>query len=149
MQKLEEFQTYPFKILKTVDTPDGLFYVLEDPFGFRHLLTSEYYDREKYQFAIGNEIECRVDKINCKGQLFLEPRHPKFQRGNTSELILHETENSSETELYRAEDLEKNVWNAIYPVDTEDEFPLKNLFIIEKIKKGKIYLKKSKMSITQ
>jgi hypothetical protein len=45
--------------------------------------------------------------------------------------------------------LEKNVWIAIYPVDTEDEFPLKNLFIIEKIKKGKIYLKKSKMSITQ
>jgi hypothetical protein len=142
MQKLEEFKDYEFKILKTVDTPDGMFYVLEDPFGFRHLLTSEFYPPEKYSFEIGSLINCQVDKINCKGQIFLEPRHPKFEAGNTAEFILFESEDSWQTELYTAEDSEKKKWNAIFETDIALKFPLKSIFKIEKIKKGKLYLKK-------
>jgi hypothetical protein len=60
--------------------PDDLdFFVLLDPFGDRHLLHSNLY--KPYNIALNSEIECVIDKINCKGEIYIEPIHPYYQHG--------------------------------------------------------------------
>lgn len=60
---------------------DEAYYILEEPFGRKHLLAAEYYG--DYNFNIGATINCRVDKINCSGKIFLEPEHPHHKRGES------------------------------------------------------------------
>lgn len=71
---------YDFKILKKNLAPDGhLYYILEDPFGHKHMMESECY--ADYNLVIGNSVSVVIDKINCKGQVFFEPKHPHFSSG--------------------------------------------------------------------
>lgn len=75
--QLKERVFYDFKILKEISAPDDvLYYIIEDPFGKRHMMESECY--QNYQFKIGDTIKVRIDHINCKGQVFFEPKHPHF-----------------------------------------------------------------------
>lgn len=78
--RLTEGAVYPFRIIKTVSLgPEDDYYVLEDPNGYKILLTKSYY--EGYGFRTGETIDCRVDKINCNGKVFLEPMHPFYREG--------------------------------------------------------------------
>jgi hypothetical protein len=56
------------------------FFIVQDIFGDKHLLNASYYSA--YDFEIGQEIICRVDKINCKGKVFFEPSHPIYIEGS-------------------------------------------------------------------
>lgn len=88
--KLIEGKYYKFKVLKTVNLPDeGDFYMLRHQSGRRLLLPVEPYNN----YCIGSNctIECRVDKINCSGKVFLEPRHPVYIEGETYDFIVHQT----------------------------------------------------------
>jgi len=76
--KLEEGQTYKFYVSGTTTTPDkSNWYILVDPFGYKHLLLQDHYS--DYNIIQGNLIHCRVDKINCDGKIFLEPDHPFYK----------------------------------------------------------------------
>mgnify|MGYP006935318593 CR=1 FL=1 len=78
--KLEENKFYDFKILKTTKAPDDiLYFIIEDPFGQKHMMEAECY--KLYDFEIGDVIQVRIDRINCKGQVFFEPKHPKYNEG--------------------------------------------------------------------
>ena len=78
--KLIQGKYYNFKIVNLTTLPDKLdYYVVEDPFGDRQMISSCYYD--DYGFRIGQVIHCRVDKINCTGRIFLEPLHPVYREG--------------------------------------------------------------------
>jgi len=91
--ELEINRYYQFLLVKTTAMPDGLeYYVIEDPFGKRHLMEKEPY--KYYEFNLGQKVEIRIDKVNCKGKVFFEPKHPKYGLGATLSVpfIGHSTE---------------------------------------------------------
>ncbi len=86
--RLTEGKVYQFRILKTVSLgPDDDWYVLEDPKGYKILLPQMHY--QDYGLATGNVINCRVDKVNCNGKVFLEPEHPHYQEGKEYDFLVH------------------------------------------------------------
>jgi len=79
---LTEGEWFPFRIHKFVQLQDEeWYYILEDINGLRHFISAEYY--KKYGFHPGDRINCKIDKINCTGRIFLEPRHPFYNEGET------------------------------------------------------------------
>ena len=78
--RLTEGNYYHFTILKVVALgPGESYFVMRDPLGFKILMPEKYYGA--YGFIPGQAIECRVDKVNCSGRMFLEPRHPVYIEG--------------------------------------------------------------------
>ena len=71
-------QFYPFKLLKKSLSPGGLdYFVMIDPKGDKHLVPVKHYS--SYKLKVGESYLCKVDKINCLGQIFIEPPHPFYQ----------------------------------------------------------------------
>ncbi len=78
--KFEEKIWYSFSISGIVEIPDkGEHFILLHDSGRKMLLRTDYY--VKYNFILGQIIECCVDKVNCTGQVFLEPKHPLYNDG--------------------------------------------------------------------
>ncbi len=74
---LSEGKWYTFRIHNHVQLQDGnWYYVLEDINGLKHFLAAEHYTG--YNLVKGEEISCRIDRINCTGRIFLEPKHPFY-----------------------------------------------------------------------
>lgn len=91
--ELEINRYYLFLLVKTTKMPDGIeYYVMEDIFGKRHLMEKDPY--EHYGFKLGEKVEIRIDKVNCKGKVFFEPKHPRYGLGATveAEFIGHGSE---------------------------------------------------------
>ena len=79
---LTEGNWFPFRVHNLLQLQDNeWYYILEDINGLRHFISAEYY--KKYGFKPGDEISCKIDKINCTGRMFLEPRHPHYNEGET------------------------------------------------------------------
>lgn len=77
---LLEGKWFPFIVYNLLQLQDGaLYYVLQDINGLKHFMPAEYYT--SYGFKVGDEIICKVDKINCTGRIFLEPKHPFYSEG--------------------------------------------------------------------
>ncbi|HOK25742.1 MAG TPA: hypothetical protein P5320_03715 [Bacteroidales bacterium] len=77
---LKEGEEYIFTAGKEIETPDGKLYrILQGPDNVKYLLRADYY--KEYEITEGKRITCRVDKINCRGEVFLEPRHPVYEPG--------------------------------------------------------------------
>ena len=75
---LVEGETYPFIIHNILQLQDGAdYYVLTDINGLKHFMPSFYY--LNYGFKIGEEISCKIDRINCTGRIFLEPANPFYK----------------------------------------------------------------------
>ncbi|MCB2219269.1 MAG: hypothetical protein KQI35_02655 [Bacteroidetes bacterium] len=78
--KLEEGHFYDFVVEGWITLPTGEERIkLMDPNRVKHLILSEPY--KKYKLEPGNIIRCRVDHINCTGQVFIEPQHPCYETG--------------------------------------------------------------------
>jgi hypothetical protein len=85
--KIKEGNNYPFQIKGIAELPDGTdYFVLIDPNQVKHLLEKKHY--LQYHFEIGQFIECRIDKINCNGKIYIEPLHPFYQLGKEYEFPL-------------------------------------------------------------
>lgn len=108
---------YPFKIFKLVQLQDDkYYYILQDINGLKHFLPSEFY--ENYGFKIGEEVLCRIDRINCTGRLFLEPKHPDYEQGESYsfEIISYSEKVNEKTLLVRekyGKTIELNVNNML------------------------------------
>lgn len=88
--KFEEGIWYSFSISGIVDIPEkGEHFILLHDSGRKMLLRSDYY--VKYKFELGQLIECRVDKVNCTGQVFLEPKHPFYNNGEVYQFEIVKT----------------------------------------------------------
>ena len=82
--KLLEEQYYRFKVVKTVILPDrSENMILLGPDGRKYMLPLAYY--LDYDLRDKTEITCRVDKINCRGKVFLEPENPWYAPGDNIE----------------------------------------------------------------
>ena len=75
----KEGETRIFSLFNSIEISGEEYFVLIDEFGKKHLLEANPY--KLYQLEIGNEIECRIDKINCAGKIFLEPLNPFYKEG--------------------------------------------------------------------
>jgi hypothetical protein len=77
---LSEGEWFPFRIHNLVQLQDdGWYYVLQDINGMKHFMFAE--DYKNYGFSPGDEIACKIDRINCTGRIFLEPAHPMYIEG--------------------------------------------------------------------
>jgi hypothetical protein len=75
--ELAEGQEYEFDVVKMLEIGHGEYsYVLNGPGNRRFLLPVERY--ANYGIEPGRSVVCRVDKINCKGEVFLEPKNPWY-----------------------------------------------------------------------
>ena len=82
MVKLVEGNEYEFLVEKEIDSPDGeRRYVLSGPDRKKYLIPENLY--KTYSISVGSIIICRIDKINCKGKIFLEPRNPFYKEGES------------------------------------------------------------------
>lgn len=80
--QLTEGKFFPFKITGDAVLPDETeCFILTDPNEVHHLLEKSSY--VNYHFKQGQVIQCRIDKINCAGKVFIEPEHPFYQPGNS------------------------------------------------------------------
>jgi len=84
----KEGHNYTFHIIKEVQIDkDELYFVLEDPTGNRHLLNETDY-KHYTNLISGTDIECRIDKVNCTGKIFMEPENPIYKPGLTYSFII-------------------------------------------------------------
>ena len=80
MVKLVEGISYEFTVEKEIAAEDGVrHFVFAGPDQKKYLVPFSRY--EGYKISPGSRIICRVDKINCMGRVFLEPRNPFFVEG--------------------------------------------------------------------
>lgn len=79
--KFTEGEILRFNITGYTSIPetDESFYILKNPFGGKHLLKAFGY--EHYNFKINQKINCKIDKINCSGKIYLEPENPIYKQG--------------------------------------------------------------------
>ena len=139
---LIEHEWYPFRIHKEVEFPDdGEYFVLTDPYGYKHLLRKEFYLH--YHFEIGSTIQCRIDKINCSGKIYLEPEHPLYTEGKSYDFEVVERKNitnlfGEKEEILVVKDLYGNLLN----IPTDEINPDNNSIscIVDQIKKGTLYI---------
>jgi hypothetical protein len=79
---LEEGSWYGFDVRKEIQLPDdSLAWILVDDHDVKYMLPAIYY--KDYGIQPGDHIQCRVDKINCTGKIYLEPAHPYYRQGRT------------------------------------------------------------------
>ena len=143
--KLEEGSSYPFKITGKIDLPDGNeYFVLQDPNDVKHLLLTHYY--KKFDFKLGQTIQCRIDKINCNGKIYLEPEHPHYMLNHSYEFPFKAYDNyqDKDNNLYQFAIFTDTFNNEIkIPADTLPEkiAPGTSIkFHVSRIKKGRVYL---------
>ncbi len=143
---LEQAKHYLFYFRKKIFLPDNQeYYVIIDPFGDKHLIPTAYY--KAYQLKIGKEYLCKVDKINCLGQIFIEPPHPFFREGESYAFKYlktaqkkHKSGNIYTYHIFESKNGEQALMNAdniILPEHLKSGF---HQFRIEKISKGQVYI---------
>jgi hypothetical protein len=96
---LEEGFEFNFTVEKIIDLPDESYYILLSEFDKKYLLPTKYYD--EYNLKIGKEIRCRIDRINCNGRVFLEPKSPIYSIGDKDIFTLLEVK---QKEKHRTKD---------------------------------------------
>lgn len=143
--KLEEGFKYPFEITGIIDLPDANeYFVLKDPNNVKHLLLTRYY--KNFNFTLGQTIQCRIDKINCNGKIYLEPDHPHYELGHTYEFPFQSIEDYTDNvgSLHQFA-IFTDVFNNEIKIPT-DTLPKKMepgitiKFVVSRIKKGRVYL---------
>jgi hypothetical protein len=137
---------YEFLILKRLSHP-GLekdLIILEGPDSCKYILDMYYY--EHYSLKTGQAILCRVDKINCAGQVFLEPLHPYYEEGAEYEFRLLGIDKGRDAwgkTLYSAivEDVQNLKWNCNVSAHAAEIEGLSSLKCrIDKISKSELFL---------
>lgn len=143
---LVEGNWYKFEIIKLIELPSEKQknYILKDDNNKRYLLPVEYY--VNYGFKIGDFITCRLDKINCVGQYYLEPKHPVYNEGEVFDFYLEEidekrNENGDLVGHYIVRDIFNNQigfsCNEFFvPGKVGDKISCR----VEKVRKGKLIL---------
>jgi len=134
--KFELGEWYLFSITGLAYIPDkGEYYILLHEDGRKMLLKTDYY--VKYNFNIGQNIQCRVDKVNCTGQVFLEPKHPHYIEGQSySFVILGSVLNEDDTISLIVRDIYENQIQVVVNDENKEQHNSTINLKVERIKKG-------------
>jgi hypothetical protein len=85
--KLTEGKKYNFLVEKELILPDdSIHFLVTGPDAKKYLIAAARYSQ--YGITTGNMIKCKVDKINCRGKVFLEPENPWYSEGRSYEFQL-------------------------------------------------------------
>jgi predicted RNA-binding protein with TRAM domain len=142
MKRLKEGEEYEFRVEKKLSGAGDLDkFILQGPDAKKYLLPADVY--RHYGIKTGTIIKCRVDKISCKGEFFLEPRNPFYSEGKSYEFIVagHDIRtDSSGNELNVF--LVKDLHGKLVPVPCKT-FPAKGSAVrlsVERISKGRLFI---------
>jgi hypothetical protein len=72
-------KVFSFEIQKKVTLDDDTFWIMIGDDNTKILFNEKWY--KNYGFEEGLTIKCLFDRINCDGELFFEPIHPKYRIG--------------------------------------------------------------------
>ncbi len=79
---LEAGNTYLLEITGMIEMSySESWFVGMDENGLKHLIPASVY--ACYGINPGSRIMCRLDKINCQGRFFFEPKHPEYSEGKS------------------------------------------------------------------
>lgn len=79
-----------FEVHNTIDLGQkGLQFILKSKKGKKFMIPAKNY--LDYNFKIGDNILCKIDKVNCSGKVFLEPLNPYYKIGETYKFSYVET----------------------------------------------------------
>ncbi len=149
--KFIEGNWYLFRINKVITIPEkGDFFVIVHDSGRKLLLNSSYYDNYNYQ--IGQEIKCRIDKVNCTGQIFLEPEHPVYKEGEYYDFeVLNSTNCNENLFIIEVLDVFTTSIQVIAKIPDNINVGSKIRFKVIRVKKGKpiLDLYDNKLSIRE
>jgi hypothetical protein len=152
MARLIEGEEYIFSVEKLISLPDeSKHFVLQGPDRKKYLLPEKYYTN--YGIKTSEEIICKVDRINCKGQVFLEPGNPWYKEGHKYQFVADSFEERTDNWGIRKKiivvlDRWGNKVNFVSPAN--DPLPEKGSvlnLVVERISKGKIYLIKTSRAL--
>lgn len=145
-RKLKVDSIYNFLVVNKITLPHGVkYFVLQDEFGEKHLIPARFYKR--YNFNCGQNIRGRIDKINCQGQIIIEPQHPYFMQGNDyffkfrgASVLISKKKGIQHYFRFVSETGEK----AFLPYKPNQRFDKNKpiAFKVSKIKKAKIFIEK-------
>lgn len=142
MKRLQEGKKYKFWVEKKVTDPSSVdHFVLTGPDENKYLLHASTY--KNYRISAGTLINCRVDKVNCRGQIFLEPVCPHYSEGSSYEFIVEgydvRTDHSgNEVNVFIVRDIYDNL--IFVPCDSLPEIGSRVSIVIERISKGRLHL---------
>jgi hypothetical protein len=127
---------YSFIIESIIDIPEkGNHFVLRHESGRKMLLDSRYY--VKYELNLGQTLACRVDKLNCAGQVFLEPKHPHYNEGSIYSFdYLGVKQNEDKTTSILINDTLNNEIQVLLNSNLEQRIDGQVQLKVERIKKG-------------
>ena len=145
MLKIREGKEYNFLVEKELTMPDNSrHFIFIGPDKNKYLVPQSRYSN--YGISSGSVIKCRVDRVNCKGEVFLEPENPWYKRGRSYDFEVAGTEeridNSGTSQIVTIVIDESG--NRI-PVPQAKSKPVprsgsKISLTVERITKGRIYL---------
>jgi hypothetical protein len=145
MLKLREGKDYKFLVEKDLTLPDNSrHFLLKGPDEKKYLIPAGRYSY--YGIVTGSVIICRVDRRNCKGEVFLEPRNPWYSEGKSYSFTVEGTEIRTDTTgiNHKVVVVTDRAGNRIsVPHDSAEPFPVNGTklnLIVERITKGKIHL---------
>jgi hypothetical protein len=148
MLKLKEGKEYKFLVEKQLSLPDNSnHYLLKASDSKKYLIPAARYSH--YGLSPGSEIICRIDRINCRGEIFLEPRNPWYSEGKSYPFIVDGTDIRTDSAGHKHKvvvvlDINRN--KITYEHNPSEPFPIKGSkldLIVERITKGKIFLVRS------
>jgi len=136
-----EGEWFPFRIHNLVQLQDdSWYYVLQDGNGLKHFMPAEFY--ENYGLKAGDEISCKIDRINCTGRIFLEPKHPYYKEGESYYFDIKNDSNPDIESVLMVREKSGNIIevpvNGIKKVDINEEKRVR--CIVKSITKGRIIL---------
>ncbi|MHC1704606.1 MAG: hypothetical protein AB9846_11915 [Tenuifilaceae bacterium] len=135
--KFEEGAWYYFAIDSIIKIPEkGDHFIIRHDHGRKMLLNCKYY--VKYNFQLGQIIHCRVDKVNCTGQVYLEPKHPYYIENNLYNFKIESIKkNEDNSNTITLKDIFENDLQIILNEFNEDILEKSINLKVLRIKKGK------------
>lgn len=105
---LTEGDWFPFRVHKLVRMQDDAwYYILEDINKMKHFIPAVHYSN--YGIRSGDEIPCKIDKINCTGRIHLEPKHPYYNEGEIYVFNLIVISKKNNKSIIQVEDIFNNL----------------------------------------
>jgi len=138
---LSEGEWFPFRIHNYVLLQDGAnYFVLQDINGLKHFLPAEFY--KNYGFNIGDEIFCKIDRINCTGRIFLEPKHPHYEESRKYYFEIVEYSQIDKEKSIIVRDIFRNCIKVpLYGNQNMEVFSRNTAYcIVKNIRKGELFL---------
>lgn len=130
------------RIIKEIVLSDNQQCLVVEHDNTRYLIDVSHY--KNYQFITDSVIDCKVDKISCSGQVFLEPPHPYYKEGETYFFKIKRIQQNGLPTQNQKTLILIDVFNNEIPVMISREVSIEPFSYLEcrvlKISKGKIQL---------